>query len=61
MSIMIRNRSQYEEALQEIARLREAGYRAENHPRLAALEAAVAKYTAREGEPDRSKGRPEQS
>ena len=48
----------YRRALERMDRLRDAGATAETNDELAALEGAVARYTAKEGVPAREPGHP---
>lgn len=55
---IIKTNREYRESLYRAARLRDSGARAETCEILAALEAAISRYSLIPGKPARSKGRP---
>lgn len=59
MSDKITNREEHDRALERIAELRAQGKSPDKGSELAALEAAVAGYSAMDGQPAESKGRPQ--
>lgn len=58
MTDKVSNQQEHDRALERIAELRAEGKAADKGSELAALEAAVAGYSAIEGKPGESKGRP---
>ncbi len=59
MSDKVTNQEEHDQALERIAELRAEGKSADKGSELAALEAAVAGYGVMDGQPGKSKGRPE--